>query len=70
MNGIGNKRSKGFIGAIMAMFGANTRKVQKRREHRNIPMGVSQKYRARFNLGGLPPAWKGKRMARIMRGGK
>jgi len=23
-----------------------------------------------FNLSGLPPAWKGRRMRRIMRGGK
>jgi hypothetical protein len=26
--------------------------------------------RQRFTLSGLPPKWKGKRMARIMRGGK
>jgi hypothetical protein len=70
MNGIGNKRSNGFIGAIMDMFVANTLKVQKRHEYRNIPLGVSQKYRARFNLGNLPPRWKGKRMRRILRGGK
>jgi hypothetical protein len=32
--------------------------------------GSSGAYRNRFSLGGLPPAWKGKRMARIMRGGR
>lgn len=32
--------------------------------------GASGAYRARFNLGGLPPAWKGKVQARKNRGGK
>ncbi|MFA5101039.1 MAG: hypothetical protein WC547_09180 [Candidatus Omnitrophota bacterium] len=33
-------------------------------------IGTSGAYHQRFNLGGLPPTWKGKRQARINRGGK
>lgn len=62
-------RTKGFLAmlAAMAPFAALTR------PSRNAPYlggGVSGRHRARFNLGGLPPAWKGKVQARKNRGGK
>lgn len=39
-------------------------------DSRSMATEISGKHRQRFNLGGLPPAWKAKRMARIHRGGK
>jgi len=50
---------------IIAAFLAGQKATVRHASH-----DVSGANRQRFNLGGLPQAWKGKRMARIMRGGK
>lgn len=58
-------RSKiGIFAMLASMFGGYSKPKT------SLVGGSSGKHRARFNLGGLPPAWKNKRQARINRGGK
>lgn len=62
-------RTKGFLAMLAAIspFAALTRPSP---STPYLAGGVSGRHRTRFNLGGLPPKWKGKRQARINRGGR
>jgi hypothetical protein len=55
-----------ILKAILSVFALSTKHAM------DMPFNgsVSGAYKNRMSLGGLPPKWKGKRRARIMRGGK
>lgn len=58
-------KSNGFLARMAAMLA-----MANFNHGMSMSGSASGCLRQRFNLAGLPPAWKGKRMARIMRGGK
>jgi hypothetical protein len=60
------KANKGILQAILSIFALSVAHGMAI-DHNG---GGSGKYRNRMSLGGLPPRWKGKRQARIMRGGR
>ncbi len=68
MNGNGKNLKKGVLSRILAFVTLGA--LMTGHTKGNLAGGSSGAYRARFNLGSLPPAWKGKRMRRILRGGK
>jgi hypothetical protein len=59
-------KTNGILKAIMSIFALS---AAHNMSH-DLSGGGSGKDRNRMSLGGLPPRWKGKRMARIRRGGK
>lgn len=61
-------RTKGIFAALFAV--ASMVKSGLRFGARREKLGGKARQSGMFNLSGLPPAWKGRRMRKIMRGGK